>query len=137
MYFPSEETVERLRKEDPKGTRVELVRVDGPYTRLVPRDKRNVSDVEDAGTIFVAWDRGSSLGVAYGEDIIRKIKEKKMNPNDKEINISIRPMLPEERKYVYTQRTQLIATTGNIGHHRVDMDENGTGFYTSWDTYLT
>lgn len=75
MFFPSEETVEQLRKDYPKGTRVELVHMNDSFTNLVPGDKGIVKHVDDAGTIFVSWDCGSSLGVAYGEDKIKKIKE--------------------------------------------------------------
>lgn len=71
--FPSKETVERLRKTYPKGTRVELVSMDDPYTKLKPGDRGTVSFVDDIGTVFVHWDCGSGLGVAYGEDHIRKI----------------------------------------------------------------
>ena len=46
MFFPSEETVERLRKEYPKGTRVELVQMDDPFTKLVPGDKGTVKHVD-------------------------------------------------------------------------------------------
>jgi hypothetical protein len=48
--FPSKETVERLRKEYPHGTRVELVRMDDPYSRLQPGDKGTVDFVDDSGT---------------------------------------------------------------------------------------
>ena len=44
-----------------------------PYTKLKPGDRGTVSMVDDTGTIFVNWDCGSSLGVVYGEDHIRKI----------------------------------------------------------------
>ncbi len=71
--FPSRETVERLRKRYPKGTRVELISMNDPYTKLRPGDRGTVTVVDDIGTIFVLWDRGSSLGVAYGEDHIRKV----------------------------------------------------------------
>lgn len=71
--FPSKQTVERLRKMYPRGTRVELVSMNDPYTKLAPGDQGNVQFVDDAGTIFVNWDCGSGLGVAYGEDTIRKI----------------------------------------------------------------
>ena len=71
--FPSKETVERLRAEYPEGTRVELVRMNDDYTKLRPGDKGTVRYVDDAGTIFVRWDCGSGLGVAYGEDSCRKI----------------------------------------------------------------
>lgn len=46
---------------------------DDPYTKLKPGDRGTVSMVDDIGTIFVNWDCGSGLGVAYGEDHIRKI----------------------------------------------------------------
>lgn len=71
--FPSMETVERLRKQYPTGTRVELVRMDDPYSRLKPGDKGNVALVDDVGTIHVTWDCGSTLGVAFGEDECRRI----------------------------------------------------------------
>ena len=71
--FPSKETVERIRRMYPKGTRVELISMSDPYTKLRPGDKGTVSMVDDIGTVFVKWDCGSGLGVAYGEDHIRKI----------------------------------------------------------------
>ena len=69
------EQLQQLRDEFPFGTRVELVRMDDPYTKLVPGDRGTVSSVDDIGTIFVNWDRGSGLGVAYGEDEIKIIEE--------------------------------------------------------------
>lgn len=71
--FPSKETVERLRKTYPQGTRVELISMSDPYTKLKPGDRGTVSFVDDIGTVFVCWDCGSGLGVAYGEDHIRKV----------------------------------------------------------------
>lgn len=71
--YPSKEIVERLRKEYPSGIRVELVRMDDPYSRLKPGDRGTVNFVDDIGTIFCRWDCGSSLGVVYGADIIRKL----------------------------------------------------------------
>ena len=73
--FPSKEIVERLRQQYPKGTRVELVSMSDPFTKLKPGDRGTVSMVDSIGTIFVDWDNGSGLGVAYGEDHIRKISE--------------------------------------------------------------
>ncbi len=71
--FPDRATVERLRKQYPKGTRVELIFMRDPFTSLKPGDRGTVFLVDDIGTIFVNWDCGSGLGVAYGEDFIRKI----------------------------------------------------------------
>lgn len=74
MFNISEKTVERLRKEYPTGTRVELVHMDDPYnTKLFPGERGTVKCVDDMGTIHIKWDCGSSLGVVYGEDACRKI----------------------------------------------------------------
>lgn len=72
--FPPREAVERLRREYPEGTRVELVNMDDPYNRkLKPGDQGTVILVDDAGTVFVTWDCGSGLGVVYGVDRIKKL----------------------------------------------------------------
>lgn len=71
--FPNEKRVAFLKKEYPAGTRVELVRMDDPYTKLRPGDRGTVRDVDDIGTIHVSWDCGSSLGVVDGEDEIIKV----------------------------------------------------------------
>lgn len=77
--FPSKETVERLRKQYPAGTCVELVSMNDPYSRLKPGDRGTVDFVDDTGTIFCVWDCGSALGVVYGEDAVR-ILESEVQP---------------------------------------------------------
>ena len=72
MQFPNKETVERLRKEYPEGTRIELVSMNDPYSKLKPGDRGTVKFVDDIGTIHPVWDCGSSLGIAYGEDVVKK-----------------------------------------------------------------
>ena len=71
--FPSSRTVEMLRERYPEGCRVELVCMNDPYTRLKPGDQGEVAFVDDIGTVHVHWDNGSSLGVAYGEDVIKRL----------------------------------------------------------------
>lgn len=74
MFGISEKTVARLKEQYPVGTRVELVSMNDPYnTKLVPGSRGTVRAVDDIGTIHVAWDCGSSLGVAYGEDSCKKL----------------------------------------------------------------
>ena len=65
--------LEQLRQQFPKGTRVELIRMDDPYTRLKPGDQGTVSTIDSTGTIFVDWDCGSGLGLVFNEDLYRKI----------------------------------------------------------------
>ena len=57
------------------GTRVMLIRMNDPYTNLRHGDCGTVTMVDDIGTIHVNWDRGSSLGVVFGEDECRRIDE--------------------------------------------------------------
>lgn len=71
--LPSKETVRRVREAYPPGCRVELVSMDDPYTKLRPGDCGTVECIDDTGTIFVAWDCGSGLGVVYGVDQIRRL----------------------------------------------------------------
>ena len=68
--FPSREQVEAVRRRYPAGLRVALDSMDDPYSKLRPGDKGTVDHVDDIGTIFVTWDSGSGLGIAYGVDRI-------------------------------------------------------------------
>ena len=72
MGFPSREIVERVRREYPAGTRVELVRMDDVQAPPVGT-KGTVTGVDDTASVMVAWDNGSHLHVIYGEDEVRKI----------------------------------------------------------------
>lgn len=68
--------LESIRNRYPAGARVELIHMDDPYNKkLVPGSRGTVIQVDDIGTIHVAWDCGSSLGVVYGEDSCRVIKD--------------------------------------------------------------
>ena len=69
--FSSKETVMALRKQYPRGTRLVLVRMNDPYTKLRPGDLGTVEFIDDAGTLFCRWDNGSSIGAVFGEDEIR------------------------------------------------------------------
>ncbi len=76
MFNISKETLKRLRKEYPAGVRVELVHMNDPYnTKLCSGARGTVVSVDNIGTVHVQWDCGSSLGVVYGEDRCRVIKE--------------------------------------------------------------
>ena len=64
---------ERLRQHYPAGTRVRLICMNDPCTKLKAGDEGTVDFVDDIATIHVEWDNGSTLGVAYGEDQVMKI----------------------------------------------------------------
>jgi len=64
--------IEALRKEYPSGCRIELLKMDDPYAPPIGT-KGTVIGIDDIGSIMVCWDNGSSLNVAYGEDLARRI----------------------------------------------------------------
>lgn len=72
MQFPDREIVEKVRKEFPKGTRVELVKMDDVQAPPVGT-KGTVVGVDDTASLLVDWDNGSGLNVVYGVDIVRKL----------------------------------------------------------------
>ncbi|QHQ63449.1 DUF4314 domain-containing protein [Anaerocolumna sedimenticola] len=71
----SADTLKRLKDSYIPGTRVVLIEMNDPYTKLMTGDKGTVTGVDDIGTIHVKWDRGGSLGVVFGEDSCRKIDD--------------------------------------------------------------
>lgn len=74
MPFPSKEIVEMVRRQYPKGCRVELVRMEDVQAPPVGT-KGTVIGVDDTASIMVKWDNGSGLNVVYGEDSCRRIEE--------------------------------------------------------------
>lgn len=72
MRFPSRETVERVRREYPAGTRVELLRMEDVQAPPIGT-LGTVLGVDDTGSLLMRWDNGSGLNVVYGEDLVRKV----------------------------------------------------------------
>ena len=65
--FPPKATVEALRKLYKKGTRVTLLHMSDKQAPPVGT-QGTVVGVDDAGSVLVHWDTGSSLSVVFGED---------------------------------------------------------------------
>ncbi len=74
MKFPDRETVERLRRDFPAGTRVVLLKMEDAQAPA-PGTLGTVRHVDDQATIHVCWDKGGSLGVVFGEDECRVANE--------------------------------------------------------------
>lgn len=72
MSFPNRETVNRIRREYPIGTRVKLVHMDDPQAPPVGT-LGTVRGVDDIASILVCWDNGSGLNVVYGTDNVEKV----------------------------------------------------------------
>ncbi len=85
------EMLKSLRSYYPPGTRVELVRMDAPYTKLKPCDRGTVSFIDYTGTYEKLSDMKSCYtdtapclltgtqvagwGVVFSEDEIKKLEE--------------------------------------------------------------
>lgn len=67
------EFLDKIKKEYPIGTRIELVEM---YDIQAPPvgTKGTVRGVDDIGSILVNWDNGSSLNLFYQEDLCRIIE---------------------------------------------------------------
>jgi hypothetical protein len=68
----SREQLEAIRTEFPSGTRIRLVRMDDPQAPPVGT-YGTIYGVDDAGSLLVHWDTGSSLNVVWGEDLVEKV----------------------------------------------------------------
>lgn len=79
MRMPSSDVLDYLRREYPKGTRIKLISMDDPYSKLQPGTLGTVDFVDDMGTMHTNWDSGSRLGIVYMEDSIEKVA---MEEND-------------------------------------------------------
>lgn len=72
MVIPDHETVERVRREYPIGTKVRLLKMDD-FQSPPAGTEGTVTGVDDCASVMVNWSNGSHLSVVYGEDIIEKI----------------------------------------------------------------
>ena len=69
------ERVEHLRKQYPKGTKIELLEMDDVQAPPVGT-VGIVQGVDDLGSLLVRWENGSSLSVIDGVDRVKKIPSK-------------------------------------------------------------
>lgn len=74
--IPTEREIQAIRVRYPAGTKVELIRMDDPYTHLKPGDTGTVQGVDDIGNILVSWDRGGSLSLIPGVDRFKIVEVK-------------------------------------------------------------
>ena len=72
--FPNRQTVERIRREYPAGTRVKLLAMDDCQAPPVGT-LGTVIAVDDTASLIMRWDNGSSLNVVFGQDRVAKVTE--------------------------------------------------------------
>lgn len=77
MRFPDRKAVEFVSSMFPAGTRVELVQMNDPQAPPLGT-LGTVIAVDDTASLLVEWDNGSHLNVIYGEDVVRKVVERRI-----------------------------------------------------------
>ena len=78
MEFMKQDEVERLRRQYPPGTKIKCIHMNDDCHPVPDGALGTVQFVDDAGTIHVGWDNGSSLGLVPDEDQFTKEKKKEM-----------------------------------------------------------
>ncbi|KAF5037967.1 hypothetical protein DSECCO2_559180 [anaerobic digester metagenome] len=73
--FPSQKQVKKIKEQYPKGTRIELISMNDPYSSIESGTKGTVERVDDIGTLNMKWDNGRTLGVVPGEDSFKVISK--------------------------------------------------------------
>ncbi|MFR1448760.1 MAG: DUF4314 domain-containing protein [Beduini sp.] len=67
--------IEALRLQYPKGTKIRCIEMNDPYHPIPSGMIGEVEFVDDAGTIHMRWENGSSLGLIIDEDFFEKLEE--------------------------------------------------------------
>jgi len=73
--FPSQEEVKKIKEQYPKGTRIEIISMNDPYSSIESGTKGTIERVDDIGTLHMKWDNGRTLGVVPGEDSFKVISK--------------------------------------------------------------
>ena len=75
--MPSRETVERIKKQYPAGSRIKLHHMDDPLSPVPSGTKGTVLFVDDAGQLHMRWDNGRTLALMPGVDRFIRINGSK------------------------------------------------------------
>lgn len=74
MYnMPTKSEVERIKREYPVGTIIEMMSMSDPYSSIEEGMQGEVIQVDDVGTLQMKWNNGRTLGVIVGEDDFKVI----------------------------------------------------------------
>lgn len=75
MYRMSNELIEILKKQYPKGTRIVLDCMGDDPRPIAPGTKGTVRVVDDMGTVHCDFDNGRRMGLIPGEDSFHVVEE--------------------------------------------------------------
>lgn len=71
--YPTKECVKAMREAFPKDATVELIYMNDLFSTLPCGLKGQVVRVDDIGNIHMHWENGSSLSVAWNDDIVKNV----------------------------------------------------------------
>ena len=74
MFDITQEQLDKLRMQFPKGAKVRLVKMDDFQAPPIGTEGE-VTEVDDTGTIHVQWATGSTLGAVYDEDKVELLEK--------------------------------------------------------------
>ncbi len=77
MQFPSESYLEQLRKKYPVGTKLQLISMRNETYPVLPGTVGEVTHIDDAGSIHMRWENGSSLALIPEIDSFQTVSEAK------------------------------------------------------------
>ena len=70
---PTKQCIQNMKEAFPEGAEVELVFMDDIYRTMPAGLKGKVLFIDSIGTIHVAWENGSSLGVVWNADVVKNV----------------------------------------------------------------
>lgn len=62
-----------IKEQYPKGTRLECISMEDPWSPIMPGTRGTVEAVDDMGQIHMRWDNGRTLALIPGEDSFKVI----------------------------------------------------------------
>ena len=71
MKFTNKAYLEQLRKQYPKGTKLQLISMRNEKYPILPGTVGEVTHIDDIGNIHVRWQNGSSLAIIPEVDSFR------------------------------------------------------------------
>lgn len=68
----------------------------------------------------------------FSDKPLSELRKTKTERGDKKMDMEMKIILPDERKYTYRQSQQISMQTGFIGYLRADFGSSGKEFFSSW-----
>ena len=77
MQFPSKSYLEQLRKKYPVGIKLQLISMRNEKYPVLPGTVGEVTHIDDAGSIHMRWENGSSLSLIPEVDSFKAVVAEK------------------------------------------------------------